>query len=282
MEKIAVFFNKLSRPAVIIIGFLLVVLLGVIDYATGKEISFSIFYLAPIILVAWYAGAAPAILVSFAGAATWFGADWLAGSTYSHFLIPCWNALMRLGFFIIIVFLLSKLKNVLERERAMSRTDALTGVANNRYFDEIATNEIIRLKRYGRVFSVAYLDLDNFKYVNDVWGHSMGNALLSSAARGFKNDTRLIDTVARVGGDEFIILMPETDAENVRGVLVRIKENFDELMRKNQWPVTISIGVVTFTVSPLNSDELIGIVDNLMYRVKSSGKNSIRYEVLKR
>jgi GGDEF domain-containing protein len=53
-------------------------------------------------------------------------------------------------------------------------------------------------------------------------------------------------------------------------------------MRKNQWPVTISIGVVTFTVSPLNSDELIGIVDNLMYRVKSSGKNSIRYEVLKR
>jgi len=62
----------------------------------------------------------------------------------------------------------------------------LRGLPTTVIFDEIATNEIIRLKRYGRVFSVAYLDLDNFKYVNDVWGHSMGNALLSSAARGFK------------------------------------------------------------------------------------------------
>ncbi len=111
-----------------------VVLLGTIDYLTGYEASFALFYLLPVSFVVWFAGKKAGFLISIIAAATWHLANSLAGELFSNPLIPYWNAATRLGFFVVVTFTLSRLKSSLEHARSLSRMDHLTGVANSRAF----------------------------------------------------------------------------------------------------------------------------------------------------
>jgi diguanylate cyclase (GGDEF)-like protein len=139
--------------------------------------------------------------------------------------------------------------------------------------------EINRARRYEHPLTVAYIDLDNFKTINDRFGHSMGDNLLRLVADTIKNNIRLIDTVVRMGGDEFAILLPETGPEAAKAITRKIQKINLELMQKNGWPVTFSIGVVTFISPPSTVDEILKRSDNLMYSAKNNGKNTIKYEV---
>ncbi len=258
---------------------MLVVSLGLIDYLTGPEIAFSIFYLFPILLVTWFVGRSVGIVISIVSAVVWLLADLLAGHIYSHQIIPYWNMSMRFGFFCITVLIMSKLKYSLEQERNLARTDPLTQVPNSRHFMELANIEINRADRYRHPFTLAYLDLDNFKSVNDHFGHSVGDTLLLSVADTIKKSIRVVDIVARLAGDEFAILLPETGFESARLAVQRIQENLLVCMRKNEWPVTFSIGVVTFVKIASTVDEAIRTADTLMYSVKNGGKNGIKHEI---
>ena len=157
----------------------------------------------------------------------------------------------------------------------MSRKDFLTGVANSRSFYEIATKEIERTARFIHPLSLAYIDIDNFKQVNDTLGHSAGDKLLHSVADKIKENIRTIDAVSRLGGDEFAILMPETNAENAMSALNKLQHYLMDMVQENNWPVTFSIGVVTCSES-CKLDELIKEADNLMYKVKVSGKTELK------
>jgi diguanylate cyclase (GGDEF)-like protein len=187
--------------------------------------------------------------------------------------------LRRLGYFLILTFVLSALKNALEKEKELSRIDFLTRVGNGRYFIELANMEINRARRYEHPLTVAYIDLDNFKTINDRFGHSTGDNLLRLVADTIKNNIRLTDTVVRMGGDEFAILLPETGPELAEAITRKIQKINLELMQKNGWPVTFSIGVVTFISPPSTVDEILKRSDNLMYSAKNNGKNTIKYEV---
>ena len=139
--------------------------------------------------------------------------------------------------------------------------------------------EINRARRYDHPFTVVSIDLDNFKTVNDCFGHSTGDILLRLVARTIQQNIRVTDTVARLGGDEFAILLPET-GRNVAEAILRKVQNINlDIMRRHGWPVTFSIGVATFTSPPSAVDETLRISDQLMYSAKNSGKNSIQYEV---
>ncbi len=185
---------------------------------------------------------------------------------------------MRLGFFLIVTFSLAEIRNLLDKEKSMARNDFLTGVANSLSFNEIATKEIERTSRFIHPLSLAYIDIDNFKQVNDSFGHSAGDKLLHSVAVKIKENIRSIDTVSRLGGDEFAVLMPETNAENAMVALNNLRHNLLEMAHENNWPITFSIGVVTCSES-CKLDELIKEADNLMYTVKASGKNRIESKV---
>jgi diguanylate cyclase (GGDEF)-like protein len=269
--------NKLQSLPVLALGVVLLAVIGLVDYITGVEISLSIFYLVPILFITWNTGRKAGILLSVFGAVIWFVSD-NTKTHYSHFLIPYWNSFVRLGFFLITSIMLSKFKDELEKEKELGRIDLLTGVSNSRSFYELAGTEIERSKRHGHVLSVAYIDLDDFKSINDSTGHSTGDQLLHQVAFIMKQSLRRIDVTARVGGDEFVVLMPETNQETAKIVIERLQKNLLESMKSNAWPVTFIIGAITFNAPPKSVNDMVKKADNLMYRAKQRGKNRILYE----
>jgi diguanylate cyclase (GGDEF)-like protein len=273
------YFEKWSKPIWVMMGFILIVGLGLLDFITGYEISFSLFYLLPISLVVWFAGKRFGIAASIVSAAVWLLADVLSGNHYSHAIIYFWNSAIRFGFFIIVTLLLTELKTALEHEKNLSRTDRLTGAMSMDFFYNLLQAEIYRFQRYKHTFTVAYVDLDNFKAVNDEFGHSVGDTVLRTVVNHVRNGLRKTDIVARLGGDEFAILLPETDQITAQVAMSKIQQSLLSEMKKSNWPETFSIGAITINASPGTANELIKLADNLMYTVKSNGKNAINYSV---
>ncbi len=275
------FLERRGKTFVVLCGLTLVAVLGLLDFLTGFELSFAVFYLMPVALVAWLAGKRAGVVLSVASAVTWQAANQLAGEQFSSPLIPLWNAATRLGFFVVVTLLLARLKESFARESDLARTDFLTGAANARAFYEAAQAEINRARRNGHAFSVAYFDADNFKAVNDRLGHNVGSRLLLRVVEAVKQSLRVTDTVARVGGDEFAVLLPETGAEQARAVVCKLLRKVSAEMSAGGWPVTFSVGLLTCADPPHTVDEMIRIADGLMYEVKRGGKNGVRHEVLK-
>jgi diguanylate cyclase (GGDEF)-like protein len=271
--------GKLPRSVALILTVLLVLSLGIIDALTGPEISFSVFYLFPILVATWVIGRWAGVFTSIISAITWLLADFLAGQTYSHPLIAYWNMLVRVIFFLTITLLVSEVQLRLRRETDSARTDPLTGIANRRHFYELAQLELARADRHGQPFTVAYVDVDGFKAVNDQLGHASGDTLLSLAASTIEGNLRAVDVVARMGGDEFAILMPHTEEKAAEDVLVRVSSLLSALARDRECPVTFSIGAVTFMRPPSSVDEMIRTADDLMYAAKQTGKGITRHEV---
>ena len=273
------FFSSKSKAFLITLGAGLVGVVGLFDYLTG-DIPFSLFYLIPICFITWYTGMHTGILTSFACALIYFF------DQYTDIRIPYyqplvyWNAFIILGFFLVVTCSLAKLKAALDKERIHARTDYLTEALNSRSFRELVETGLIRAKRYKSQMTVAYIDLDNFKIVNDGLGHSVGDELLRRVVQTIRGNLRRTDTVARLGGDEFAILLPETSSEQARILVDRIQESLLKVMRTNDWPVTLSIGVVSFVSPPSTFDELIRVADSTMYCAKSGGKNQVNYAVI--
>jgi diguanylate cyclase (GGDEF)-like protein len=151
-------------------------------------------------------------------------------------------------------------------------------VYNARAFFDFLEKEMARSRRYGRPTSLMYLDLDNFKSINDTFGHQVGNTALEVAAGTLKNSVRAADIVARLGGDEFAVLLPETDEEDARTIAERARENLVRETGLKHWPLTFSVGLSTCRDEFCTVDELIQVADDLMYQVKRSGKNGIRHK----
>jgi predicted signal transduction protein with EAL and GGDEF domain len=146
-----------------IAGITLVGLLGIVDYLTGYEISFSLSYLAPIALVTSYVSLQLGLMISILSAVTWLAAELEAGKEYTHTIFYLWNTLIRFGFFIIITYLISELRKMHQAQRILASTDYVSGAMNARSFNELVEMEIDRSRRYQHPFTVAYIDLDNFK-----------------------------------------------------------------------------------------------------------------------
>jgi diguanylate cyclase (GGDEF)-like protein len=277
--KIPAIFEQRGKGFWTVLGLVLIALLGAIDLYTGPEIAFAFFYLIPVSLVAWFLGRGLGVFTSIVSAGVWLLVDLLTREPYSHGLIPYWNATTRVGFFVIVAWLLSALKASFSREKVMARTDYVTGAINARFFSELAQMEIDRAKRYGHPFTFAYVDLDHFKTVNDRFGHRAGDRVLGTVTKTISANLRKTDIIARLGGDEFALLLPETGAEAGSFAVSKIRRTLLGEMEKVHWPVTFSIGVITYIGPPSSVDEMIREGDDLMYSVKRSGKNGIACRV---
>ncbi len=268
--------------ASIISSFVLVSLLGWIDYLTGPELIFSIFYLFPIIIVTWYCSIKYAgIIFCFISAGVLFASDAFTQYEYKNLLIPFWSMSVHLVFFLIITKLLERIKKHLEKEQLLAITDPLTGVVNSRQYYVLVDSEIKRHIRYGSPFTLLFIDVDDFKVVNDTSGHSEGDKLLKHITRVVNSGVRSTDTVARLGGDEFSILLPEVDYEKAETTISKIRKMLESSFEDTGRVVTFSIGAITILKSSAcTADDIIRKADELMYVVKRSGKNGLRHEVV--
>ena len=271
---------RLGRVGVTFAGLGLTILLGILDHVSGPELLFSVFYVAPLALVAWYAGLFPAVAMCGITACTWLIADISAGQVYSNLAVPVWNASVRLTFFLIIAHLLMALRESMRREAFLADTDSLTGLANNRKFYEVLSLELARANRFGTPFTLAYLDADNFKTVNDRMGHAEGDRVLREIAERLTRETRATDVPARLGGDEFAVLFSQCDEALARQLLPKVRERLLAAMAEHGWPVTFSIGVVSFGPGVTKAEHAVHMADELMYAVKSAGKDEILYHTL--
>jgi diguanylate cyclase (GGDEF)-like protein len=217
-------------------------------------------------------GLAFAILSSGA----WIAVDIWSGGRFSNMFAYLWNAAARLGFFLLPVFMV-RLSRAMEHERILARTDFLTGVLNARFFRELAQMEINRSMRYKRTFTIAFIDVDNFKSINDTFGHTTGDTVLRAIATNMKAHLRKTDFVARAGGDEFTILLPETNKQTAPIVMSNMQRALLKEMNENGWSVTFSMGVLTLTSPQISVDDMLTRADQLMYVVKNGGKNNIHY-----
>ncbi|HKP54129.1 MAG TPA: GGDEF domain-containing protein [Chloroflexia bacterium] len=262
------------------IALCMIALISVADYLTGSALAFSIFYLVPISLATWFVGKRAGIIAAALCAVAWLATLVANGHAYSNTLVPIWNLIVGVGLFVCALVILSTLRDALDHERELARTDTLTGAANSRAFAERARFELKRAARYNRPFSLAYIDVDNFKVVNDRFGHGAGDELLRTVAKTLNANLRPTDTVARLGGDEFVILFVEAGYREAQAAIRRVQKSLAEIARESGWPVTFSIGMVTCEDPAESVEVLLKMADTLMYGVKRGSKNGLRHELL--
>jgi diguanylate cyclase (GGDEF)-like protein len=262
------------RPLLVAMAVAGILLLGLCDHWSGGELSFSIFYLAPLLLLAWYARPAETYGCALLAALVWMVAE-ITDRSYQQPLVPYWNMLVRLGFFLLVGNLVLRVKGLLARQRSLAETDSLTGLLNARIFYRRLEDEARRAVRYRRPFTLACLDLDNFKRINDTQGHATGDRLLQTVGGELQRLLRNTDTAARLGGDEFALLLPETGYAEAGEALRKVRRELLTAMHDQEWAVTCSIGAVTFTRVENDLAAMVGAADDLMYQAKRAGKDRL-------
>lgn len=167
----------------------------------------------------------------------------------------------------------------LTRSRDLAMRDDLTKAFNRRFFETYLDEEIERARRYGSLFSIIFLDLDDLKMVNNFYGHLTGSRTLQEVAKRILSAVRAIDKVVRFGGDEFCIILPETDQEQAIAVANRVRKSLTASVLRLDADIEISItasfGIASYPLHGLNKDDLIRQADAAMYRVKSTTKNAV-------
>lgn len=281
MHNIIKFLEKQTAGEMSCLVFGLIGVIGYMDYATGYEVGVTVFYLVPISLAAYFISQRAGIAASLWSVAAWIISDFLTGPS-RWLAIQCWDGLARLIFFAVVALSLSALRRAYEIERQAARTDHLTATLNSRSFTDALSAELSRVKRYKHAFTVAYIDIDNFKTVNDRYGHTAGDELLRDVVHILKSQLRQTDVIARMGGDEFALLLPETEAQAAAATMEKVRNVFlSEISRVRGGEfVTLSIGVLTCVNPPSSVHDLIRMADELMYEVKRDGKNAIRHKVV--
>jgi diguanylate cyclase (GGDEF)-like protein len=167
-----------------------------------------------------------------------------------------------------------ELRRAMRRARQLAMTDALTGLANRPALLERLDGAVRRLRQAGEAFTLAYLDLDGFKRVNDLHGHPAGDTLLREVAACLAEGLGADGLAARIGGDEFAVLLVGATAEGP-ALAERLRLAIKRRMDARGWPVTASVGLVAFHAAPDDVAEALSAADELMYRAKAAGKNRL-------
>ncbi len=266
-----------STIARIVVALLVVAITGWIDKVTGPRWGFSLFYLIPIVAVAWSLGTRPALVVATGAAIAWL----LADVAWHDDLAPSlWNGVTRIIIYMALGTMTAglrrdreRLRQLLAQETRTARTDLLTGLLNARAFYERSAEEVARSRRHGAPLAMVYLDLDNFKRVNDGFGHACGDRLLQEVATALRASLRASDVAARLGGDEFAVLLIEVERPGAEIIAARLVVAITALA--TQYPGTelgASIGVAWFASPPADVEAMVQAGDKAMYRAKTGGK----------
>ena len=267
------------RTVVILAGLLLTVSVAYVDYEAPASYAIQILYFIPVLLVTWFAEPAAGFLTALMGMAVWVVIDDEFRHRGANPDLLRWNY-VRAALFLALSLVLCLIKRQLDIERKNALQDPVTGLANRRAFFRGARREIDRAGRTHNPMALAFIDVDDFKSFNDTHGHEMGDELLSLLGHVLHAETRSIDIAARFGGDEFVVLLPDTNSSSAREIVGRTHELLAVAARERGWDVTCSIGVAVFNRPPASVDDMLREADRHMYRAKKGGKNTAEYAVI--
>ena len=264
--------RRFPNAGPLVVGVLLATGIAALDWVTGPQVSFSLLYVIAVMSVTWLGtrrhGALVAVLAASQSLFATFAGDGLASS-------DVWNAVMLLGVLLVVAVLVVSLRTALLEQRRHATLDPLTGAMNRRAFAMIAERERLRAGREGTPLTLAYFDLDDFKAVNDARGHSAGDAVLTAFAAAANGSIRGTDLFARNGGDEFVLMLPETDAREAVVVIDRIRRLLGDTGGIDGKTLTTSVGLATFRFPPSTVDAMIAGADDLMYQAKNRGGDTV-------
>ncbi len=264
--------------------------IGWADILSGP-LATSLFYIVPIIVIAWRFGFRAASIIVVAAGLVWLWSDLLLGA-YDPW-VSYWNALSRtvifgaMGAFVAAVRhdrdrlreLNKQLEDALQRESQSARRDLMSGLPNSRAFEETLSRELARSSRESTAFGIGYMDVDNFKRVNDTLGHPAGDELLRRVAQALFISVREEDYCARLGGDEFAIIIVRPERETYHAIASRIYDRMRELACMYEGlELGATIGFVHFSEPPDDTVAVIRRADEAMYRVKSQHKGTYAVE----
>lgn len=247
---------------------------GALDHVTGADVHVTSFYFVPLAFAGWRLGRSGAAVASTLSAIVWFVAQYTTGVTFAPYVWIA-NFFTQFTAFLAVSILVSMLAASLQRERALNRTDHLTGLKNRLGFIEHATAALSLCNRHGRPVALAYIDLDNFKDVNDSLGHARGDDLLRTCGRLIGESLRASDIAARLGGDEFAVFLPEASADSASTLIERVRDSLATSDDVRSSGVTASIGVIVDEAAKYEFADLLKFADAEMYAAKREGKNQV-------
>ena len=249
----------------------------------GPDVGFDFLCLWPLGLLTWGAGPAAGFALAIVCAVASLGAGLTVhvarGDVAANLALHLWNFAVELGVFGSQTAVLAVLRGRMRQEHGLALTDEVTGIANRRGFEEALDREIERARRQGRPVTLVYLDVDDFKQLNDRFGHAAGDDVLRTVGATLKAGTRRLDTPARLGGDEFALLLPDTSPQAAAALVERLRRWLGSALAGRGHSTSLSMGAVTFEVAPSSGPEMVALADGAMYRAKRAGKGSIQLEV---
>ena len=263
--------RRALRLAAYVVLMLLVYWANVFTPSTAR---LAILYVVPVLLVTWTDGVVWGIVFGVAsiGLREMVAWDQMPPDTPLG-----WRIANGAAYVAVVALAMAGLENLRRSQALLARLviqDQLTNVLNARAFAERLTQELDRNRRYPRPLALMYMDLDNFKVINDTHGHQTGDAVLRLVADAMRSSVRQADVVGRLGGDEFAVLMPETDAQLADAAAKRLVASLRNVF-KGTPNVTASIGVVSCTATDASTDDLLRRADQAMYDAKKMGKDRV-------
>ncbi len=261
-----------NRPVALATALVTLCAASALDVWSGGLSTVGLLYIPAVALLAWRVTLPEALCgCLLSGGVHWF-ANLGAAVQDSRLGVATVDAPIALvGFLVAWAVVVRRLRISRDAERRTAGTDVLTGIANRKAFFEAAAAELNRSRRSQYPLSVAYVDCDQFKSFNDALGHLAGDALLRQVATVLQGNLRNYDLVARVGGDEFAVLLPEASPEVGRAVAERLRVRLQESAQDLNRRVTFSMGVVSFESPPASVEDLLQAADEAMYAAKRAG-----------
>ena len=260
------------KPVVAAGAVLLVAGIAILDWFTPIQLSLAVFHVIPVFLAAWLLGRRAGLAFATVAAVSWLLADALHPEVTTALRLLAWDLATKVLFFVVISELVHALRKARDLVHDEARTDELTGLLNRRAFYERAEEEIGWARRSGAPLVLAYLDVDDFKGVNDRFGHETGDLVLVALGRALSRSVRAADVVARLGGDEFAVLFPDADAEATTALAAQLETAVARELGTLEVTIGFSIGLASWTASFEGLDDFLRSADSGMYRVKSRRK----------
>ncbi len=265
-------FSGLSKGALVILGIASIAATGITEWATELPIPNDVVFVLIIGAVSFHGGALAGFSLSLLAALERFisvGAP--AARTPTEWPMAALEGIALLALLLGIVVLARALHRAIGALQQQALRDPLTGTFNSRGFMDLAERERLRAIRDGSPLTITYFDLDGLKEVNDTSGHQAGDELLLRFVSAVAASIRPYDIFARVGGDEFVVVLPATEPLEALGVVTRIHTQ----LKSRIPPLSVSVGAVTYSAPPDPVESMLQAADRLMYQAKRAGGNRL-------